>query len=341
MKKGEIAAKLLTVVAGCLLLAVVVEALASTPLFLNRHTLRRFQMSYRAQSSGAPLFLNRIDLSTWGHRSTIPLAGGSAVGGVYPAHLRPLITNNVPVYLSTNRSRSPETLRVLFVGNGLTAANNMADVINAMAIGGKFKIEADVRAYEGYSLRSHVGDLRTYQAITNVVFDRNNFTNALPLDAVIMQEHTVLPVYDFPQMQTNVSMLTQVITNQDSLPMLFMTWSRPDPFFTRADVLFRTDSAYTALGQQQNMPVVPCGRAWELSEWRRPEVVLRENDGYTPTIKGTYLNACMFYAYLTWQSPVGLNNGGLHAIPQDEITFLQNIAWEIFLWRKDGLKFWQ
>ncbi|MDP6417449.1 MAG: hypothetical protein QGG54_20805, partial [Gammaproteobacteria bacterium] len=250
-------------------------------------------------------------------------------------------TNRVPVYLSTNRSRSPETLRVLFVGNGLTAANNMPAVINAMAVSGKFRIEADMRAYNGYSLRSHAGDRRTYQAITNVTYDPNNFTNALPLDAVIMQEHTVLPIYNFPQMQTNVSMLTQVITNQDSLPMLFMTWSRPDSFFSQSDVLFRTDSAYTVIGQQQNMPVVPCGRAWELSEWRRPEVVLRENDGYTPTIKGTYLNACMFYAYLTWQSPVGLNNGGLHAIPQDEITFLQNIAWEIFLWRKDGLKFWQ
>jgi len=322
MKNGKIAAKLLTVVAGCLLLAVVVEVLASTPLFMNR-----------------------INLRTW-HRSNIPLAiGPNPVVGAFPAGRFPFgfgtNTNRVPVYLSTNRSRSPETLRVLFVGNGLTSANNMADVINAMATSGKFRIEADVRAHDGYTLRSHVGDLRTYQAITNVIPDRNNFTNALPLDAVIMQEHTVLPVYNFPQMRTNVSMLTQVITNQGSLPMLFMTWSRPDWIFTHPEVLFRTDSAYTAIGQQQNMPVVPCGRAWELSEWRRPDIVLRENDGYTPTIKGTYLNACMFYAYLTWQSPVGLNNGGLYAIPQDEITFLQNIAWEIFLWRKDGLKFWQ
>jgi len=323
MKNGKIAAKLLTVVVGCMLLAIVVEALASTPLFLNRFNLR-----------------------TW-HRSNIPLAIGPnpVTGGVFPVGRFPFgfgtNTNRVPFYLSTNRSRSPETLRVLFVGNGLTSANNMAEVINAMATSGKFRIEADMRAHDGYTLRSHVGDLRTYQAITNVIPDRNNFTNALPLDAVIMQEHTVLPVYNFPQMRTNVSMLTQIITNQDTLPMLFMTWSRPDPIFTRADVLFRTDSAYTVIGQQQNMPVVPCGRAWELSEWRRPEVVLRENDGYTPTIKGTYLNACMFYAYLTWQSPLGLNNGGLHAIPQDEITFLQNIAWEIFQWRKDGLKFWQ
>ncbi len=321
MKKGKIAAKLLTVVVGCMLLAVVVEVLASTPLFLNRYNLR-----------------------TW-HRSNIPLRGGSVLNGAFPVGRFPFgfgtNTNRIPVYLSTNRSRSPETLRVLFVGNGLTSANNMTEVINAMATSGKFRIEADVRAHDGYTLRSHVGDRRTYQAITNVITDRNNFTNALPLDAVIMQEHTVLPVYNFPQMSTNVSMLTQVITNQDSLPMLFMTWSRPDWIFTPPEVLFRTDSAYTAVGQQQNMPVVPCGRAWELSEWRRPEIVLRENDGYTPTIKGTYLNACMFYAYLTWQSPVGLNNGGLHAIPQDEITFLQNIAWEIFQWRKDGLKFWQ
>jgi len=339
MKMRKIAAKLLTMVVACLLLSVVVETLASTPLYLNRNTIRWWQLGVRAQTTGRPLFLNRIDLNTWGRRSNIPLARGNPVIGVSPAGAP--ITNLVPIYLSTNRARAPETLRVLFVGNGLTGANNMVEVINAMATSGKFKIKADVRAYDGYTLRSHLGDMRTYQAITNVIPDRKNFTNALPLDCVIMQEHTVLPVYNYPQMRTNVALLTQVITNQDTLPMLFATWSRPDPIFTRSDVLFRTDGAYTAIGQQQNIPVVPCGRAWELAEWRRPEVVLRQNDGYSPSIRGTYLNACMFYAYLTWQSPVGLNNGGLHAIPQDEIAFLQNIAWEIFLWRKDGLQFWK
>ena len=62
MKNGKIAAKLLTVVAGCMLLAVVVEVLASTPLFMNR-----------------------INLRTW-HRSNIPLAiGPNPVVGAFPA----------------------------------------------------------------------------------------------------------------------------------------------------------------------------------------------------------------------------------------------------------------
>ncbi|MBR90672.1 MAG: hypothetical protein CMO66_05310 [Verrucomicrobiales bacterium] len=318
MKKGKIAAKMLTIVFVCLLGAIVVEAFASTPLFLNR-----------------------INLRTWGRRSNIPLAVGNPITGVFQFGHTNALAPQVPIYLSTNRSRNPEVLRVLFVGNGLTGANDMVGVLNTMAVSGKFRIEAEARAHEGYTLQSHVGDLRTYMAITNVITDPNNFTNALPLDAVVMQEHSVLPIYNYPLMTNNIRLLTQAITNQGSLPMLFQTWKRSDPIFSPTDVLFRTDSAYMSVGQQQNIPVVPCGMAWELSEWRRPDIILRQSDGFTPNIRGTYLNACMFYAYLTWQSPVGLNNGGLHAIPSNEIAFLQNIAWEIFLWRKDGLKFWQ
>ena len=88
------------------------------------------------------------------------------------------------------------------------------------------------------------------------------------------------------------------------------------------------------------MPVVPVGRAWQLSEWRRPDIVLRQRDSYLPTIHGTYLNACLMYCYLTWQSPVGLSKGELWAIRDDEAFYLQNLAWEVFQWRKDGLKFW-
>ena len=83
MKNGKIAAKLLTVVAGGMLLAIVVEALASTPLFLNRFNLR-----------------------TW-HRSNIPLAVGPnpVTGGVFKVGRFPFgfgtNTNRVPVYLST------------------------------------------------------------------------------------------------------------------------------------------------------------------------------------------------------------------------------------------------
>ena len=283
--------------------------------------------------------LTRFDLRRWGRRSNIPLRGGGKAVGSFPGGVDPAAPV-VPVYSTTNRAKNPETLRVLFIGNRLTGENSFASVLSKMGTKGKIKVSATMCAYDGYTLRAHLGDMRTYQAMTNVIPDRNDFQNALPLDAIIMQEHTTLAAYNWIQMRTNVAMLNQTITNMNSQGMLFMTWSRPDAIFDRAEFMDRTDGAYSAIGKQFGMPVVPAGRAWELSEFVRPDIVLRQSDGYTPTIYGTYLNACIFYAYLTWQSPIGLSTGGLWAIKSDEAVFLQDIAWAIFQWRQDGLISW-
>ena len=288
--------------------------------------------------ASTPLFLSRIDLRQWARRSNIPLAVGNPVTGTFPFGRAP--TNLVPVYGSTNRPKNPSKLRILFLGNSLIGANNMASVLTKMATKGKFTIEAEQMAHDGYTLEAHAGDLRSYNLMTNVWPDRWNFTNARPRDAIIMQEHTVLPVYNWIQMRTNIARLNTVITNMNSQGMLFMTWSRPDQIFDKWEFMDRTDGAYTLMGQTFNMPVVPVGRAWQLSEWRRPDIVLRQRDSYLPTIHGTYLNACLMYCYLTWQSPVGLSKGELWAIRDDEAFYFQNLAWEVFQWRKDGLKFW-
>lgn len=290
--------------------------------------------------ASAPLRWSRLDLRMWGRRSNIPLARSNPVlGGQYPFGRVP-ITNLVPVYSSTNRPKNPSNLRILFIGNRLTGENNLADVLTKMAVSGKFKIEAEQVANDGYTLESHAADYRTYQKMTNVWTDRWNFTNARPWDAMILQEHTFYPVYNWIQMRTNIARLNTVITNQNSQGMLFMTWSRPDFIFGSDEFMDRTDGAYSLLGKTFGMPVVPVGRAWQLSEWRRPDIVLRQRDTYLPTIHGTYFNACLFYAYITWQSPVGLSKGELWAIRDDEALYLQNLAWEVFQWRKDGLKFW-
>ncbi len=312
--QGPKAAKWLLAATLLLLGFVAVDILASTPL-------------------------TRFDLRQWGRKSNIPLRGSGKATGSFPAGSKENLPSG-PVYSTTNRAKNPETIRVLFIGNRLTGENDFAGVLTKMGAKGKIKVSATQRAFDGYTLRSHLADMRTYEAMTNVIPDPNDFRNALPWDAMVMQEHTTIAAYDWQQMRVNVANLNQIITNMNSQGMLFMTWSRPDAIFTSAEILDRTDGAYSLIGKQLGMPVVPAGRAWELSEFLRPDIALRQSDGYTPTIRGTYLNACMFYTYLTWQSPIGLSTGGLWAIAADEAVFLQEVAWTIFQWRQDGLVTW-
>jgi hypothetical protein len=120
---------------------------------------------------------------------------------------------------------------------------------------------------------------------------------------------------------------------------LFMPQSRADPFFTQSEFLDRAEGGYNFVAQQIKCPVVPVGRAWQLLEARRPRIQLRARDGFHPSPHGAYLTACMFDAYLTWQSPLGLSNGGLFQVNEQEAMILQRIAWEVFASRRSGIPF--
>ncbi len=51
-----------------------------------------------------------------------------------------------------------------------------------------------------------------------------------------------------------------------------------------------------------------------------------KDDPKHPSIRGTYLAACIFYAALWGTSPVGLSY--MAGLPPDEATFLQQVAWD-------------
>lgn len=66
------------------------------------------------------------------------------------------------------------------------------------------------------------------------------------------------------------------------------------------------DGAYEAIAAEQGIPIAPVGRAWAgvVNEDAKPG--LWQDDGSHPTAKGTYLAACVLYAAIFRQSPVGL-----------------------------------
>lgn len=55
------------------------------------------------------------------------------------------------------------------------------------------------------------------------------------------------------------------------------------------------------------MAVAPVGAAWQTAVAQKAFPALWQDDGSHPTVQGTYLAACVFYATIFRQSPMGLS----------------------------------
>ncbi|MSR66134.1 MAG: hypothetical protein EXS24_02015 [Pedosphaera sp.] len=271
----------------------------------------------------------------WDWRRGLPVAVGNPSSPVSVWAPTNLVT------YTTNRAVFPETVRVLILGDGVTGEgiNYLADVLTQMSTRGKFKIKATSRASGVYTLFNHYTDMQSRTLINATIPDRTNPTNRLCWDAVVLQESRQIPVYAFGQFRNSVTNLNQAVLDAQSQTALFMTWGIGDEFFSASEFLDRTEFAHQNVGQLASIPYFPVGRAWDLCEKRRPQIKLRQRDRFTPTPHGMYLNACVLYAYLTWQSPLGLTDGGLHMIAEDELIFMQKLAWELFEANPNGISF--
>jgi len=71
---------------------------------------------------------------------------------------------------------------------------------------------------------------------------------------------------------------------------------------------------------------MPAGLAFARALDKRPDLVLRIEDKKHPTLMGTNLTACVFYAALYYKSPVGVAYTA--ELDEADANFLQEVAWE-------------
>ena len=101
-----------------------------------------------------------------------------------------------------------------------------------------------------------------------------------------------------------------------------MTWA----YTGQPEMTAQLDKAYTDIGQELNAQVVPVGLAFAKVTRERQDIALRTDDARHPSLAGTYLAACTFFAALHGQSPEGLDyDAGLDA---GTALYLQRVAWQ-------------
>ena len=212
-------------------------------------------------------------------------------------------------------------MRILFIGNSFTFENDLPGMFTMLANSGGHTVVTGMAAQGGWTLADHVNSSATMNQISGSKWDY-----------VVLQEQSEIPAFEqsrevsmYPAARTLVRQIAAV----GARPIFFMTWAHQDglPEYNLQDyktMQFQIDIGYMGIAQELSARVAPVGYAWLLAEGQNPQLNPWQADGSHPSVQGTYLAACVFYAVIFRQSPDGLSYQA--GLTKETATFIQEIS---------------
>jgi hypothetical protein len=219
--------------------------------------------------------------------------------------------------------------RVLWIGNSYTYVNDLPSLLRQLALSGGDSLIMDSNTPGGYTFANHMSNAVTLQKLA---INTNDF--------VILQAQSQEPSFPPTQLETQTFPYAQQL---DSLihvgsacakTVFYMTWGRKygdsqncpnyPPLCTFEGMNDRLRWAYKQMADENEALMSPVGMAWKASWAADSTINLWSSDFSHPSLAGSYLAACVFYATILEKNPVGLSYTA--GIPASQATFLQQIA---------------
>jgi hypothetical protein len=210
-----------------------------------------------------------------------------------------------------------QPVRVLFVGNSLTASNDLPAVVQAMAASGGKKLEYEASTLPGAGLEDHwnSGNGRRLLASGKWHF------------VVLQQGPSSLPQSQLNLRQWSIRW-AEVARKSGARSALYMVW----PMKGQRDGFELVAQSYRSAARASDSLLLPAGEAWR--ELRRDAAApaLYLPDRIHPTVAGTYLAALVITERLTGvkastvPSRLRLAGGRLLALPDQQVHLLQQAA---------------
>jgi PKD repeat protein len=203
-----------------------------------------------------------------------------------------------------------QTKNVLFLGNSYTGVNNLPLLTYNLALSLGDTINYDSNAPGGYTYEGHSTNATSLAKIA-----QGNW------DFVVLQEQSQKPSFPPSQVATEVYPYAQILV--DSIksasacaePLFYMTWGRKNgdagncasypPLCTYDGMQGRLRESYMEMSVDNDCSVSPVGAAWKYVRDNYPTIELYSADESHPSINGSYLAACVHYASMYRESPVG------------------------------------
>lgn len=179
-------------------------------------------------------------------------------------------------------------MRVLFIGNSLTAANDVPALVEAMAKSNGDQIVTRTIAYPNFSLEDHwqKGDARRVIAEggwSYIVLQQG--PSSLAESRVLLVEYAKHFAADAKRIKARVA--------------FFMVW----PEANRLGAFDQVKLSYQTAAQETGGVFLPAGQAWRLAWAIDPKLAFYGPDGYHPTFLGSYLSALVIYQGLSGKPP--------------------------------------
>lgn len=220
---------------------------------------------------------------------------------------------------------------ILYLGNSYTYTANLPQMVSELASANGVNVYYESSLPGGHTLEQHSTNVTSLQKISSRDWD-----------FVVIQEQSQKPSFPPSQVAAETYPFAEILVDsiksnyECTEPVFFMTWGRRDgdhdncqfytPLCTFEGMNARLRESYLEMAEDNNTTVAPCGAAWQQLKFEDATFwnELYSGDGSHPSAKGTYLNACVFYATMFRESPVGLNYYA--NIGQVDAEILQQLA---------------
>ena len=209
--------------------------------------------------------------------------------------------------------------RVLFVGNSLTYANDLPEIVRGLAAAAELpEMEVRTVAYPNYNLEDHRDRGEASRAIASTTWR-----------LVVLQQGPSSLEENRAQLRASARAFAEEIRRAGGRPALYMVW----PSLENAWTFDRTVESYRLAADDVDGVLFPVGEAFRVARARDAAAPLYEGDGYHPSPAGSYLAALVIVGRIYGRTPVGLPrrlavNGRAIEIPEPLARLLQEAAAE-------------
>jgi hypothetical protein len=213
--------------------------------------------------------------------------------------------------------RDGQEFQVLFLGNSLTAGNDLASLVESMASAGGVRLRATVLAPGGFSLEDHWRGGAARRLLAGARWD-----------FVVLQQGPSSRLDSRANLREYAVRWANEARRHGAVPALYLVW----PFQGQANGFELVSQSYRQAATASNSRILPAGEAWQETLRRDAGASLYLADRLHPTPAGTYLAALVITQGLTGVPPravpvrLKLKSGRDFALPEDLTQKLQMAA---------------